>query len=174
MKNQGRSMDKRKIGVTLVVITLLLGIVLVNLITDSSTIAKEKGCFQNNECSSISYTLSASHLGIGILFALLSLGIYLVIFGRTEERLLQQLEQQNQQLSREDKLKIVALLLSENEKKVFNTILEHEGITQNTLRIKTDLSKATVSQILADFEKKNIIKKESKGKTYSIFLKADF
>ncbi len=167
-------MDKRKIGVTIVIITLLLGVVLINLITDSSTIAKEKGCFENRECSSISYTLSASHLGIGILFALISLGIYLIIFGRTEERLLQQLEQQKQQLSREDKLKIVAMLLSENEKKVFNTILEHEGITQNTLRIKTDLSKATVSQILADFEKKNIIKKESKGKTYSLFLKADF
>ena len=98
----------------------------------------------------------------------------MLIFGRTEERLLQQLEQQKQQLSREDKLKIVALLLSENEKKIFNLILEHEGITQNTLRIKTDLSKATVSQILADFEKKNIIKKESKGKTYAVFLKVNF
>ena len=167
-------MDKRKIGVTVVVISLMLGIVLINLITDSSTIAKEKGCFQNNECGAIAYTLSASHLTIGILFALLSLGVYLIIFGRTEERLLRQLEQQKQQISREDKLKIVALLLSENEKKVFNTLLEHEGIAQNTLRIKTDLSKATVSQILADFEKKNIIKKESKGKTYTIFLKADF
>ncbi len=168
------SMDKRKIGGTIVVITLLLGIVLINLVADSSTIAKEKGCFQSKECSSLSYTLSASHLGIGILFALLSLGIYLVIFGKTEEKLLQQLEQQKQSLTREEKLKIVALLLSENEKKVFNTVLEHEGITQNMIRIKTDLSKATISQILADFEKKNIIKKESKGKTYAVFLKANF
>lgn len=167
-------MDKRKIGVAIVVIALILGAVLVNLITDSSNLAEEKSCFQDNECSAISYTLSASHLGIGIIFALAALGLYLIIFSRTEERLLRQLEQQKQQLSREDKLKIVALLLSENEKKIFSTILENEGITQNMLRIKTDLSKATVSQILADFERKSIIKKESKGKTYALFLKADF
>ncbi|GEM_PF-5431224 len=69
-------MDKRKIGVTIVVIALILGAVLVNLITDSSNLAEEKSCFQDNECSTISYTLSASHLGIGIIFALAALGLY--------------------------------------------------------------------------------------------------
>ena len=52
--------------------------------------------------------------------------------------------------------------------------MEQEGILQNALRIKTALSKATVSQILADFEKKNIIAKEPKGKTYAVYLKNVF
>lgn len=167
-------MDKRKIGVVLLVLSLLLAFPVLTLIGDSKQVAQEEGCFQNEECNVVTYVLNMSHLGIGFLFSLISLAFYLIFFGKTEELLLRQLQHQKEQLTKEEKLKIVALLLSENEKKVFNTILLQEGITQNTLRIKTDLSKATVSQILADFERKHIIKKESKGKTYSIFLKADF
>ena len=167
-------MDKRKIGGTILVLSLLLGFAVVFLINDSQQSGTEKGCFQNQECSIITATLTTSHLGIGLLFAFFSLGIYLIFFGRTEEALLRQLQEQKEHLTREDKLKIISLLLSDNERKVFETILQQEGITQNTLRIKTDLSKAAVSQILADFEKKQLIKREAKGKTYAIYLRNVF
>ena len=97
-----------------------------------------------------------------------------MIFGRTEERLLQQLEQQREHLTREEKLRILALLLSENEQKVFQTVVENEGITQNTLRIKTDLSKAMLSKILSDFERKKIVVREARGKTYAVYVKPSF
>lgn len=45
-----------------------------------------------------------------------------------------------------------------------------EGIEQNTLCLRTGLSKSKVSLVLGAFEKKNIIRREVKGKTYSIFL----
>ncbi len=87
---------------------------------------------------------------------------------------MEQLEQQREDLTREEKLKIVAMLLSENEKKVLHTIVDNEGITQNTLRIRTSLSKALLSKILSDFEKKSIIVREAKGKTYAVYLKSHF
>lgn len=167
-------MEKRKIGVTIIVVSLLLGIVLLNLIWHGRQTADDEGCFQNAECNALAYTLNTSHLGIGFLFALLSLGIYLIIFGRAEESLLQQLHEQKQHLNREEKLKIVTMLLSENEKRVFDTLLKEEGITQNTLCIKTNLSKGALSQILTDFERKDIIVRQPKGKTYAVYLKGSF
>ncbi len=167
-------MDKRNLGLIILVLSLLMGIAVVNLISNSRTSADEKGCFNDSQCGAIASTLSISHLGIGILFALFSLGVYLMIFGRTEERLLQQLEQQREHLTREEKLRILALLLSENEQKVFQTVVENEGITQNTLRIKTDLSKAMLSKILSDFERKKIVVREARGKTYAVYVKPSF
>ena len=64
--------------------------------------------------------------------------------------------------------------MDDNERKVLKAIKEQEGITQSTLKFRTDLSKAKVSQILTDFEKKHLIKRESKGKTYSVYLTENF
>ena len=64
--------------------------------------------------------------------------------------------------------------LDENEKKILKAIHEQYGIEQNTLVLRTDLSKSKVSLVLSDFEKKNLIKRVKKGKTYQIFLKKKF
>ena len=55
-----------------------------------------------------------------------------------------------------------------------SAVKEQDGITQTTLRFRTDLSKAKISQILTDFEKKNLIKREEKGKTYAVYLTQNF
>ena len=62
------------------------------------------------------------------------------------------------------------LAMDENEIKVLKAIKEQEGITQSTLKFRTDLSKAKVSQILTHFEKKHLVKRELKGKTYAVYL----
>ena len=167
-------MEKQKIGIIILIVSLLFGIVVFNLIKNSKEAAREDGCFQNAECNTIATVLSFSHLGIGLLFALFSLGAYLIIFTRTEETLLKQLQEQKERLTKEEKLRIINILLSPNEQKVFQTIIDHEGIMQNTLRIKTNLSKATVSQILTDIEKKDVITNEPQGKTYALYLKNFF
>ena len=53
-------------------------------------------------------------------------------------------------------------------------VKDQEGITQSTLKFRTDLSKSKVSQILTDFEKKHLIKREIQGKTYSVYLAKKF
>ena len=64
--------------------------------------------------------------------------------------------------------------LNDNEKKVMSIVREQDGIQQSTLRIRTDFSKAKLSAILTDLEKRSLIKKVEKGKKNLIFLKQDF
>ena len=64
--------------------------------------------------------------------------------------------------------------LDNYEKKVMNAVKEQEGITQNTLRIRTDMSKAKLSYVLQDLEKRGLIKRIKKGKTLAVFFKENF
>ena len=73
-----------------------------------------------------------------------------------------------------DKFSLLLRPLDDSQKKVLMAIKEQEGITQSTLRFRTDLSKSKVSQILTDFEKKNLVERKAKGKTYSVFLAENF
>ena len=50
-------------------------------------------------------------------------------------------------------------------------IKEQDGITQNTLRLRVDMSKAKLSYVLQELEKRNLIKRIQKGKTLAIYLK---
>ena len=63
------------------------------------------------------------------------------------------------------------MALDPHEKKVMKSIKEHEGITQSTLRLRTDMSKAKLSYVLQELEKRNLIKRIKKGKTLQVFLR---
>ena len=166
-------MDKYKIGVTVLVISLILGMVVLNLIGTTKQSADNDGCFKDKKCGVLASTLNASHLAIGLLSALFALGVYLIVFARSEHSLLKKLEKEQHNLAREDKLMIIKMVLDGGEQKVFDAVLAQDGITQQTLRYRTDLSKSKISEILSGFEKKKLIFPEKKGKTYSIHLMAD-
>ena len=57
--------------------------------------------------------------------------------------------------------------LAEGERQV----REQEGITQNTLRLRLNMSKAKLSYVLQELEKRNLIKRIKKGKTLAIYLR---
>lgn len=166
-------MDNKKLGVIVLVLGLLIGLVLLNYISNTKTTTKEAGCYQNTECEQQAIILNMSHLGIGIIFAILSLGFYLIFFNKPEYALFKKIEEEKDRMLREDKLKIISLLLDKNEQKVLEEIRRQEGITQSTLKFKTDLSKSKLSSILKEFENKNLIRREAKGKTYSVYLTED-
>ena len=73
-----------------------------------------------------------------------------------------------------DKFGLILKSMDANEQKVLKAVKEQDGITQSTLKFRTDLSKSKVSQILTDFEKKHLITRELKGKTYSVHLMDNF
>lgn len=166
-------MDNKKIGLTIIVLSIILFFILSSFMGGVENRATQASCYENKECKSLGTALNYSHLGVGIMFALFSLGVYLIFFSRNEQALLDKLEKEKDNFVREDKLKIIAMMLDKNEQKVFDVIKEQEGITQNMIRFKTDLSKGSVSQILSNFEKKNLVKREPNGKTYSVYLIKD-
>tara|TARA_Y100000310_G_scaffold343027_1_gene448805 strand:+ start:2988 stop:3491 length:504 start_codon:yes stop_codon:yes gene_type:complete len=164
-------MDQKKLGVVILVLSFVVGAVLMNLISRTTDSSNEAGCFQNEECTAASYALNASHFGIGIIFALFSLAFYLLMFSKSDSFWLQKLERQKEELTHEEKWKIIEMMLDENELKVIKAVKEQNGITQFTLRLRTDLSKAKLSEILSRFEKKGLVERHAKGKTLAVYLK---
>ncbi|MEK6840316.1 MAG: MarR family transcriptional regulator [Nanoarchaeota archaeon] len=162
-------MQNTKIGLIIIGLSILIGLFLVNYIDDTRQAGEQEGCAKS-ECAGFLATMSGANIGLGLLFGLLSLGAYMVFFSKGERALLEYIEKEKAHLGSDEKLRIVGMLLDPNEKMVFDTIREHEGITQQMIRIKTNLSKSTVSEILSAFERKQLISRVVKGKTYSIFL----
>lgn len=94
-------------------------------------------------------------LGIVLFIA----GIYLLIFPK---------------LPKKDVSKDFLDLFNEEEKKVLMVVKDNDGIQQSTLRYKSGLSKATVSLILNDLEKRNIVARKPYKKTKLVYLKKRF
>lgn len=163
-------MNNKTIGAILLVASIIVGSIFLSFI--SSTEKKfAQACSPKQECMSFAASLNLSHLAVGIIFAIFSLGIYLIIFTRAEEALLKKLMQEQALKTEDERLKLMSRALDTYETQVLQAIRNQPGITQNMLPLRTTLSKAKVSQILTDFEKKSLVVRKVKGKTYSIFLR---
>ncbi len=96
------------------------------------------------------------------------IGIWLSLTESESEKSVKDIEE------KERKKEISSAIMSaldEDEQAVIKAVKEQDGITQNTLRLRTDMSKTKLSVVLTQLEKKNMIKKVPKGKTNQIFLK---
>jgi len=162
--------DNKKIGVILIIASVLLGVFLLNSTSNLSAKGSEMGCYNNAECNQIAGALGTSHFIIGILAALFSLGFYMIFFNRSEEAILSRLKEKSKEEKDLDKFNSILKILDGNEQKVLKAVKEKEGILQSALRFRTNLSKAKISQVISDFERKGLIKRELQGKTYAIYL----
>lgn len=139
-----------------------------------SSTSKELNCFPTEECSYIESSFSISHGAIGIISFILSLGVYLLLFSKSEEVILERLEQEKKSNLGKEKFDILLKAMDENEQKVIRAIKDQDGITQSTLTIRTGLSRSKISEVIKGFESKNLIKRKNKGKTFSIYLTERF
>ena len=71
---------------------------------------------------------------------------------------------------REDEFKILRKVLSEDEKKILSEIKKAGEITQDSLRFRLNWSKAKISTILTNLDRKGIIQRKRIGKTYNVYL----
>ena len=71
----------------------------------------------------------------------------------------------------EEKFNILLKGLNHDEKKILNAVKEQDGITQQTLRLRTDIHKSKLSIVLDGLEKKGLVTRKEKGKTKQVFLK---
>jgi len=65
---------------------------------------------------------------------------------------------------------ILRKVLSEDEKRILDEIKKAGEITQDSLRFRLDWSKAKVSTILTNLDKRNLIQRKRTGKTYNVYL----
>ncbi len=160
-------MENKKLGILLIVISLVVGAIILYYINILSVRADVLGCFDNANCLPIERGLSISHIGIGIFAFIFALGFYLIFFNKTEDKLIKRYGEEREN----DKFEFALKLLNPFEAKVLRKIREEDGITQSTLRLKLDMSKAKLSYVLQDLEKRGLIKRVEKGKTLQVFLK---
>lgn len=167
-------MDNRKLGIILLIIGLAVGGVFLYLSSNLTRQSQELGCFSNPNCMGVERALSFSHIAVGIFSFIFALGFYLLVFNKTDKvdrSILKKLEEENKIKLEDMKFDILMKALDPYEQKVIKAIREQEGITQNTLRLRLEMSKAKLSYVLQELEKRGIIKRIKKGKTLSIHLK---
>ena len=167
-------MENKKLGFVILSISVVATILAFGFVSALGRQTSALKCYPTNECQRVESLMSLSHAAVGLISFIGALGIYLLFFSTSEEAIMRRLEEEKSMKIEESKFELVLKSMDDNERKVINAIKEQEGITQSTLKFRTDLSKAKVSQILTDFEKKHLVKREEKGKTYAVYLTENF
>lgn len=109
--------------------------------------------------------------GIGLVLLGVALGFYLIRSDLTQRKILAELETKRQQLSIEEKKELLMSVLTKDERKIIAAVMEQPGISQATLRLRTDMSKAKLSMLLKELEGRELIVKTEDGKTNTVNLK---
>ncbi len=164
-------MENKKLGILLIVIAILVGGLLFYYNSQLIQKSEEMGCFPNSNCAPIEKSISVNNFAVGIFSFILALGFYLLFFNKTDERIMNRLEKEKNQKIQNEKFEIILMALDDYEKKVMKIVKEQDGITQSTLFLRTGMSKAKLSYVLQELEKRNLIKRIPEGKTLKVFLK---
>ncbi len=176
-------MNQKAIGVIMILIGILLlfqtyslqkeqNIYINQIILTTGSCFLDDGTCLHEEKNSV-----MTNIGYILATIILIFGIYITFFDKTTKTLLEHQKNITSALTENTKLQkekdeFTAFLagFDEREQKVLKTIKEQDGILQSTLRYKTNLSKAMLSNILFDLEKKGYISRKDKGKSKQIFL----
>lgn len=167
-------MENKKLGFVILSISIVAAVLAFGFMSTLGKQTTAMQCYPTNECQRVESLLGLSHIAVGLISFIGALGIYLLFFSTSEEAILKRLEEEKNKKIEMDKFDLILKAMDANEQKILKAVKEQEGITQSTLRFRTDLSKAKVSQILTDFEKKHLVKRELKGKTYAVYLTESF
>lgn len=164
-------MENKKLGVLLVIISLVFGSFMVYYNLNMNKKSVSLGCNLPEGCEDIKEVFSITHIGFGFFGFMLALGFYLLFFNKTEERILKRLEDEKIEQVEEERFSIILKALDEYEKKVMQLVREQEGITQNTLRLRANMSKAKLSYVLQELERRGLVARIPRGKTLEIHLR---
>lgn len=102
------------------------------------------------------------------------LGIFVVRQDLTQRRILKELERKRHHHEKDFRFQSLSHFLNKEELQILTAVRQQQGITQATLKLRVDMSKAKLSAVLKELENRGIIKREPDGRTNKIFLKGDF
>jgi len=169
-------MDNKKLGLLLVIVCTLLGFLIFAFNTALNAQAKDSCDCEFMEQGDVcpmdgNNTRWQTYLGIILVSGIAALGIYLIFFEKSQKAIISTLEKQKQVTNEEERFGILLKGLSKDEQRVVKAVKEQDGITQQTLRLRTDMHKSKLSIILDALEKKGLLARKEKGKTKQVFLK---
>ncbi|MAG45697.1 MAG: hypothetical protein CMH63_02925 [Nanoarchaeota archaeon] len=171
-------MDNKKLGIILIINCIIFSFIIYTF-NNSLNAQTETACsctemLDAGFCPHQKSTHWQTYLGIILISAITALGFYLIFFEKSQKHILSTLEKQKQLTSEEEKFNILLKGLNQEEQKIIKAVKEQGGITQQTLRFRTDLHKSKLSILLEQLEKKDLIYRKEKGKTKQVFLKITF
>lgn len=168
-------MDNKKLGVILILLCAVFGFIIFMFnSTLNEQIDSGCGCVEEGSadfCSMEKQSHWQTYLGVLLISGMAALGIYLIFFEKSQKEIISTLEKQKQVQAEEEKFDILLKGLNSDEKKVLKAVKEQDGITQQTLRLRTDMHKSKLSIVLDGLEKKELIARKDKGKTKQVFFK---
>ena len=168
-------MDNKILGTILIVICVVIGFLIFSFNSQLDEHAEEScECTDMQEggfCPMETQTPWQTYLGIILVSAIAALGIYLIFFEKSQKEIVSTLKNQKHIQVEGEKFDILLKGLTAEEQKVLKAVKEQDGITQQTLRLRTDLHKSKLSIVLDGLEKKGLIARKAKGKTKQVFLK---
>lgn len=178
-------MDYRIIGYFLIlagVLQLAIGFVAKDQINTLKLAQLPPSCHVGNDpntCAILKDSVDA-HIVLLWLIGILqiAIGAYMGFFEKEHaeaklqhRQILNQVTKMGKEKDLDDRFEILLKGLDEPEQKILRAVRAHDGIGQNTLAIRTELSKTKVSLVISDLEKRNLVRKVPEGKTNRIFLK---
>lgn len=119
-------------------------------------------------CMEVATGLSISHVSVGFLSAVLSLGAYFLLFHKDSQQAALLAEKQRR--SQEEQLAILDKVMTPGEKSLLHAIAKSDGILQSTLAYRANLTPGRVSQVLSGFEEQGLISRKPSGRSYQVFL----
>lgn len=167
--------ENKKLGFILIASCIIFGIIIFTFNSALETnISASCACTDSLEggfCPHKQDTPWQTYLGILMTSLIAALGIYLIFFEKSQKEVINTLEKQRHMQIEDEKFSILMKGLDEEEKKVLSAVKEQDGITQQTLRLRTDLHKSKLSIVLDRLEKKDLISRKEHGKTKQVFIK---
>jgi hypothetical protein len=129
--------------------------------------------YDASTCPESDDTALPHSVAIGVVVLLMLIGLYMIRTDATQHRILRELEKKTVEFGKEERRTMMLSMLTVEERKVLSAIIDQPGISQSTLRIRTQTSKAKLSMLLKDFEQRDLIVKVEEGKTNKIHLKRE-
>jgi uncharacterized membrane protein len=162
-------MDNKKIGWILVVFSILLFSMFISTSVSLNQESNDLGCFSSKECASVEKSLNIVNITFGVFGFMIALGFYLIFFSSDQE-IVTHLKKEKKKMGFDQKFDILLLGLDDFEREVILKVKEQNGITQSTLKLRVNMSKAKLSSVLGMLENKGLIKRESFKKTLKVHL----
>ncbi|MBD3164626.1 hypothetical protein GF323_05495 [Candidatus Woesearchaeota archaeon] len=175
-------MNQKQIGTIVIIIGVILA-VFVYLAQQREeayikNLVQEKGsCFLEDGTCLHERSLGLYIVGYILSAGLIILGLYLLLFDKTQKLLAEQQARVSSALekaSKKDEFNAYLSGFSKEEQDILKAVREQEGIKQSTLRFRTGISKTKLSLLLKSLEERDVVKRKTAGKTNEVYLRKKF